>query len=258
MRSLFAAFGFTLCLVVATSVLADEFNPQVLPIQSEAYGKTYAEWNNVWWQWTLDQQSAGNPIFDETGVNAFNHQPDHHVFFLTGVLNVSGTATRHVTIPAGRPLFFPLLNTEFDNSGCIDAPPCLPTEGAPSLRQEAEDLANLATELHASIDGAPLRNLFHYKVFGAPSFEIDLPANGTPACTPGDVFPTGAPCGNIYQYQAFGRPNTGILPAVAAGYYLMLEPLPVGNHTINFGGTFGPVSNPIFTLDITYHLTVAP
>src|SRR5262249_30702725 len=152
--NLVTALGFTLCVVVASSVLADEFNPQVLPIGSDAYGKTYAQWNNEWWQWTFDQQSAGNPILDATGANAFNHQPDDHVFFLTGVLNVSGTATRHVTIPPGRPLFFPVLNTEFDNSGCIASggtlhpltPPCVPTEGAISLRQEAEDLLKLATE----------------------------------------------------------------------------------------------------------------
>ncbi len=257
MRRLCTVLGFTVCVAFAGAVFADEFNPGVAPIESSAYGKTYEQWNNEWWQWILDQQSSGNPILDQTGVDAFNHQPDDHVFFLTGVFNVSGTVTRHVTIPPGKPLFFPLLNTEFDNGGCVDAQPCFPTEGATSLRQEAEDPINhFTTELHASIDGARLRNLFHYKVVGAPSFTINLPANGSPACTPGDVFPTGAPCGNLEQYFGLGFPNTGTFPAVAAGYYLMLEPLPIGNHTINFGGTFG---NPInFTLDVTYHLTVAP
>jgi hypothetical protein len=33
----------------------------------------------------------------------------------------------------------------------------------------------------------------------------------------------------------------------------MLQPLPVGQHTVRFGGTFTDVG---FTLDVTYHLNV--
>jgi hypothetical protein len=35
----------------------------------------------------------------------------------------------------------------------------------------------------------------------------------------------------------------------------MLAPLSVGEHTVHFGGTYSDFG---FTLDITYHLTVAP
>ena len=44
--------------------------------------------------------------------------------------------------------------------------------------------------------------------------------------------------------------------AVAAGYWIMLAPLPVGEHTIHFTAS---VDNPLFgqfEVDVTYHLTV--
>ena len=40
-------------------------------------------------------------------------------------------------------------------------------------------------------------------------------------------------------------------PSVATGYAVILAPLPVGTHTLHFGGSI-----PGFILDITYHITV--
>jgi hypothetical protein len=48
-----------------------------------------------------------------------------------------------------------------------------------------------------------------------------------------------------------GRPQ----PAVVGGYWLMLAPLPRGQHTIRFGSTarFGDFESGV---DVTYHVTV--
>jgi hypothetical protein len=46
--------------------------------------------------------------------------------------------------------------------------------------------------------------------------------------------------------------------AVADGYWIMLAPLPIGEHTIRFKGA---VDNDIlggFVVDVTYFITVAP
>ena len=53
--------------------------------------------------------------------------------------------------------------------------------------------------------------------------------------------------------QSWGIDVSGwIGPAAADGVYLMLRPLPVGEHTIHIGG-----GNPgVFVLDITYNITV--
>jgi hypothetical protein len=93
------------------------------------------------------------------------------------------------------------------------------------------------TELHASLDGDPLKSLFDYRVISSV-FGYVLP-----------------PSDNIQQF--FGCDVSGTTyPAVSDGFWLMLAPLSAGDHDLNFGGTFGPPIN--FTLNITYHITVKP
>ena len=91
-------------------------NPGVLPSDSKPYGHSYGEWGAMWWQWALSIPVSENPLFDETGEFAGVGQSGP-VFFLAGVFNVSGTAERTITVPRGKALFFPLLNTAADNVG---------------------------------------------------------------------------------------------------------------------------------------------
>jgi hypothetical protein len=96
-------------------------NPGVLPPNSHPYGHSYAEWNNRWWQWAFSipappDNPAFNPLFDETGSNCGRDQSGP-VFYLVGVFNISGTATRNdCVVPAGKALFFPVLNVEWDTA----------------------------------------------------------------------------------------------------------------------------------------------
>lgn len=59
-----------------------------------------------WWLWA---ESTGdrNPISDATGVDCAVNQPDD-VWFLAGTFG--GTADRTCQIPAGRPIYFPVMN----------------------------------------------------------------------------------------------------------------------------------------------------
>src|SRR5215207_6537951 len=93
-----------------------------------------------------------------------------------------------------------------------------------------------AKELHVSVDGLPVKNPFEYRASYAP-FTYRVPA-----------------ADNLLQW--FGAvvpgadwPSTTITPAASDGYWVMLEPLSPGTHTINFGGTSEDGS---FTIDITY------
>ncbi len=61
-----------------------------------------------WWQWGCPE-SGRSPISDKTGALAGQNQPDD-VWFLAGTFG--GSAERHCTVPAGRPLFFPVFNTK--------------------------------------------------------------------------------------------------------------------------------------------------
>lgn len=219
----------------ATTLMATDTTPGVAPPNSNPLGTSYARWGAAWWQWvfSLHATSPLNPLL-ATGTVDCSYGQAGQVWFLTGS-NVSGTITRSCTVPTGTWLFFPVFNAWADNVAVV------PPVSLDTLIAEAAAFAN-ARELHASIDGVPVKNLFGYRAAYAP-FSYTVPATD-----------------NMLQY--FGAnvpgsdwPTTFIFPAASDGYYLMLEPLTPGSHTINFGGTS---ATPGFQIDITYTITVVP
>lgn len=204
------------------SVQAADANPGVLPPQSKPYGLTYGEWGAKWWQWAFSLPLDHHPLFDVTGADAAVGQSGN-VWFLGGVFVQSGQATRSITIPSGTALFFPVLNVEtsiLEGDGTNEQ----------ELRQKANDIVDLATDLSAEIDGKPVANFASFRA-ESPLFTFSLPAD------------------NI-----LGKPATSS-PSVTDGYWLFLPPLSVGKHTIHFSGTFPQVP---FTLDLQYFVTVEP
>jgi hypothetical protein len=230
-----AALLITSGLIVSSlTASAQAACPQVLP-NGKAYEKLAADW----WKWALSFPVTINPLFDETGAQAYLGNQGN-VFFLAGVFNESGTAMRTIEVPAGKPLFFPVLNGLWDNIGVRPpylggpfTPPAQPMTVPELYAALAANIASVSA-LQASVDGCPIPNLFSYRAKSAP-FNYKLPATD-----------------NLFQFFGINVSGT-ITPAVTDGYWLFLTPLPVGEHTVNFGGTNGS-----FTLNITYHITVTP
>lgn len=187
----------------------------VLAPHSTVAGQTLEQWSAVWWQWALGIPAANNPLTDPTGANAGigNSGP---VFFLGGT--TGGSAVRSFSVPGGVFLFFPLVDIEDTNDGTVAS-------------MQAGLAAFLAgtSELHASIDGVPVPNLFDHRET-APVFSFTAPPGALFGLAPG-----------VYD------------PAVADGYYLMLAPMSAGTHVINFGGTVGG-----FSVDVTDTILVTP
>ncbi len=207
-------------------------NPGVTLPYAKAYGMTYGEWSAKWWQWAYSLPVDQNPFFDENGsCSNGTHGQLGPVWFLTGVINVSGSAERDCTVPAGKALFFPILNVEcatLEGNGSTEA----------ELRACTTFFMGFVTNVAAEIDGVPIQNLQDYRA-------------SSPLFTYGPL-----PDNNVLQLFGFDAPAGATSPSVADGFYLMLAPLSVGQHTIHYTGTFGDPIN--FTLDITYNLTVAP
>ena len=212
-------------------------NPGVLPPNSTPFGLTYGQWSTALWQWTFSQPVSQNPLFMNGDVDLSLGQPAGPVWFLGGIISLSpfgGSANRTGTIPAGKALFFPLIDEEWDNSG---VPPT--TFTIPQLRALAKATIDSADDIACEIDGVPLLKLSNplttaYRVV-SPVFGYTLPATD-----------------NVLQF--FGIDISGTVgPAVADGIYVMLAPLPVGQHTIHFTAGF---STSAFMQDITYNLTV--
>jgi hypothetical protein len=132
-------------------------------------------------------------------------------------------------VPEGTALFLPIFTVEKDNIGV--ALPRTETE----LRDLARSDLDGATAVRVEVDGVAIQPLQRFR-FPSPVFSITLPqknllqATGKSAAVPGTVF-----------------------PVVAEGFYVMLKPLPVGEHTIAIRGSLPKLS---FTLDGTYRLSI--
>ena len=204
--------------VFQTSAATQQTN--VIAVQT--FGATYGEWSARWWQWLLSIPAAVNPNLDQTGgANGAQGQVDD-VWFLAG--SFGGSATRAITIPAGKPIFFPIINSivfkPFGFETLLD------------LRQQAAAFIDTVTVLQASIDGKAIQNLSNFRV-RSPSFTVIAPPQG--------LIPPG-------QLSVPGNTD----PIVSDGYWLLLSPLSPGSHTIHFHAeTSGG-----FMLDVTYNLTV--
>lgn len=197
-------------------------------------GATFSEWSARWWQWAIAQPfNDQHPLKDEIGGQAYRGQSGS-VWFLGGAVNASGTVSRKIVLPSGKYLYFPLVNGECSS---VEAPPFAGGDTAITLNACAQKFEK--TELHCAVDGIPIPGLSGYKILSS-------------------IFNFSAP-----ELNFLGVP--GPIQGVASdeGYYVMLEPLGPGQHTLQFGGTFGytdsdPQKSFTFTQNITYEITVLP
>ena len=212
-----AAFVMCIGLCAPASVLAQNVNPGIAPPQSKLRGLTLGEWSARWWKWALETPTSLNPLIDTTGANCAVGQTGH-VWFLAGTLDTGDPVVRTCTIQTGTSLFFPAVN-----AFCV-------AEGDGSLEaQRACAAAFLAevTSIEVEIDGVSVNALQSYRA-QSPAFDLTLPSD------------------NI-----FGAPAGLYAPTAADGFYLIVRPLPPGEHTIHIRAEFGADA-----IDVTYLLTV--
>jgi hypothetical protein len=227
MRSLLIPFVVAAILAFGAAcplgALAQNPPAPVLPPTAHPYGQSYSQWAADWWQWALSQPTDTNPLIDETGAQCASGQTGK-VWFLAG--SISGEpVTRTCTVSTGTALLFPVLNAFF----CVDPGGVDPGEAA--LRANVSYVRDEATDLTATIDGAVVPNV-------EPYFEEST------------IFSATLPEDNI-----FDAPAGTYGPCVDAGYYLVVRPLPPGEHTIHFTGTLFEGTANQFTVDVTYNLT---
>jgi hypothetical protein len=233
-----AVLGVVLALAVPTGAAA-AFTRERAPLVLPPVGKLYDALSVAWWQYALAQPATSNPLSDPTGAGCRVGQSGL-VFFLVGTFDGSAATRDQCTVPAGRALFFPLINAiDFHVPG-------LDTQDTPKkIWDDFLTFGFRADALQASVDGAPVGNLD----------PATTPYRGCAAPVAGCVraFSVTLPAGNVFG-ALIGAGTYG--PAVADGFYLLLAPLRPGAHTITFGGTGffgGPTAQ-----NVTYHLRVLP
>ncbi len=218
-----ALLGFA----AASTVLAgrgNQGNSRIVPPQAHSFGQTYGEWGDAWWYWVLTIPTDVNPMCDTTGANAAVGQSGD-VWFLAGNGCGLASAVRTVTVPADKALFFPIYNWVWVNMPALGDNPWSPEQEA-FARQFLAEQMDAASGFVCQIDGVEVLNITSYR--------CQTPADGP--------FMVSLPEGNMFGVE----PGT-YGPTVADGIFLMLKPLPVGQHTIHWNSPNG---------EVTYHLTV--
>ena len=210
--------------LAAASLLGSRAAAQVVPFDPTLYGALAAAWQ----QHIMSIPVQANPSTDLTGVNALVGQSGP-VYYLAGA-PVIDPVVRHVTMPRGKYLFFPLVTVECSN-----------VEPAPFFGSNYVELSGCAGSffdptnvLSCSIDGVPVTGLHGYRV-QSPLYAFDMP-----------------PRNNV-----LGLPGVSGGLSVADGYWLLLEPLSTGHHVIQFTALLTTGIGNGFSQNITYHITVA-
>jgi len=206
-RNAFAVTAAVPTLGLAAAALAENPNPGVAPVNSNAYGHSYGGWSAEWWKWFLSI-----PTPDHPGVGGdCNEGQSGPVFFLAA--DFTGSAGVPCTIPAGKAILLAMVNVECST---VEAPPFFGTDEE-ELRACAKCFADqiVVSSLEATLDGKGLKDLGSYRA-ASPLFTFEYPAD------------------NIFGIP--GGPATG--DSVSDGYWLLLNPLPAGDHTLSFGGAF--------------------
>ena len=211
--------------------LANAFGAgSVVQPPQKAFDMTYGEWSARWVQFVFGLPAIDNPLEDTTGALCGKGQWGP-VIFLFGSPG-SGTVTRSCTISSKKGLIIPLVNW----FGAAPEDGATPDDVADLLAwvNDQTDVNSLV----ATIDGVPVQNLAKYR-FRTPVFSF---TGASP-----NLFSDA--CGSPPCYEGFHEQG------LAEGYYIMVNPLPPGTHTIHIHGESLDLG---VTQDVTYLLTVVP
>lgn len=185
--------------------------------------------------WLLTQPKATNPATDLTGARCGSNQPLSGFWYLAGFWGVAPVSPvrRTCTIPAGRTLFFPLVNAVYAS---FETDP-------DATRTEAYGYTQLSTFLFQQsnltllIDGVAVSDLKNYFTV-TKTFMAILPSD------------------NLFNSSDYAVPAGTICdPTVGSGFYVALT-LPAGVHTIELISALPLTDGSVFPQHILYNLNV--
>lgn len=190
-------------------------NLSIFSPDSDPYGLSYPEWAAKWWQWALSIPVDNNPVTDTTGEKCAVNQ-NGPVWYLAGTLG--GLTDRSCTIPAEKAILLPILN----HGGTLGD-----SQSEEELVEYTKKEMDFGIKLDAMIDNMKLSGLNRYRVL-SPIFDVVLSEK------------------NLFG----GRP--GPTRGVSDGYWLFLQPLHQGKHTIR---TFGSCLAGKIRIGVNYDIT---
>ena len=198
----------------------------VVPVTASVEGRTQSDYANLWWQWAFSMPQRQSPVRDATGADCAINQ-EGPVWFLAGGYG-SSRISRRCTVPPGQHIFFPIINmlvfTSTDRSRTCDA-----------VRADVAENNDRFVQLRVILDGAEITGLQQQRIASQDCFD-------PLARVPRSVNPP------------------SYAPAATDGYWVMLRPLPPGDHRLEFRAFYTNQNSAFGDMvqNITYDLTVLP
>jgi hypothetical protein len=222
--SLFAATFLVFLPLAIDYAYSDSLNPGVYPRDSSPIGMAYKDWIANWWKNNASFKAAEHPRdhFSPERCNLDQKQRDP-VYYLPD--NLAGDQVRNCSVPSGKAILAPLITGSCWDDG---TDPKLKTQaGLLECSKEGQQYGVVS----ATLDGRKLQNLGQYR---ATSNVFNI---------------------TFAQDNAF-QTKPGTFRAIADGFFVFLEPLRPGTHTLVLEQS---VLNPIrpeynFASTTTYHL----
>ena len=203
--------------VALSAAAADPAPPaaavKLIDVDEIVYDRSQVEWAEAYLQWVAAFARGSSPVSDTTGALCAARQEGDVWFLATS--DGTGPVERRCSVPAGKTLFVPLATT-LERSGNKE-PVC-----EAMARIAAGNLTHVS-QLTMTIDGVAVDNMESHRI----------------------------PTRDCFALGARQTPRLIARTAVADGYYVMLQPLSPGQHTIVVGARFD--NTPLST---TYDLDV--
>ena len=187
-------------------------------------GNSINDFANIWWQWTYSMPQEVSPIRDLTGENCHQGQSGD-VWFLAGGYG-SSKIKRTCEIPAGKYIFFPVINMAYWAA----------KEGALTCEQ-AKKLAGLNN---------------------AQLLSIDIELDSIKASNPAHTRLSSEKCFNIFALAPANAHAYNAYPSASDGYWVMLKPLAKGKHILKFQAKYNREKGAYSKMaqDIEYELNI--
>lgn len=198
-----------LALLLVTAHAAQAQTAPLIAPGKPVAGASQEEWSKRWWRWALSFEDEESPVNDEDGRYCSFGQSGP-VWFLAGTYGTARTV-RTCKVPAGKTLFFPLVNT-------ITLQPDDEDEPCASLKKRAAQFTRSPSALLLDVNGKRFNGLTAHR-------------QATQRC--------------------FRVADDDDTLAAANGYFVALGPLKPGRYTLNFGGILPELSQAVtYTLEV--------
>lgn len=166
-------------------------------------GKTVSQWTEEWWKWVYNAQSDNNPVYDDLTGTYAGIDNYGSVFFIPGA--GTGTVERSFDVPANKPILLSPLNLSWVK---------FPAD--PSVDEGLDFYFPFLKDPYVRIDGHEVANYrLTERDFTLTSIEGNYLDSFDGATVPPQTYPAGTD-----------------------GYWLMLDDLTPGTHTLEAGGYF--------------------